>query len=130
MHLPGYPDDDWAVHPANSSTLDAPSSGVRVYRTAVDLNVPRGLDVSVSFKLTAPSNSTFPPTRPGYSNCVRALLFVNGYQYGRFNPYVGNQIRYPVPPGILNYFGENTIAVSVWSLAAEGAEVKVEWEVN
>jgi hypothetical protein len=55
---------------------------------------------------------------------------VNGYQYGRINPYIGNQIDYPVPPGILDYNGDNTIAITVWSQSAEGAEVKVEWNVE
>ncbi|KAF4979174.1 hypothetical protein FZEAL_4547 [Fusarium zealandicum] len=130
MHLPGFPDDNWTAYPSKNKTLENPSPTVRVYRTTADLDVPEGLDVSISFKLTAPSNSTFSPTKEGYSNRVRALLFVNGYQYGRFNPYIGNQQSFPVPPGILNYQGENTIAVTVWSQAAEGAEIMVEWEVD
>lgn len=31
-------------------------------------------------------------------------------------PQIGNQIDYPVPPGVLNYNGENTFAVSVWNV--------------
>ena len=133
-HLPGFPDGDWEVE--NGTTLAVPGAGVRVFRAVVPLRVPDGLDVSVSFRLTAPdvsgTNSTlgFAPTVGGYSNRVRALLFVNGYQYGRFNPYIGNQVDFPVPPGILDYDGDNTIAVTVWSQSAEGAEVKVEWNLD
>lgn len=129
MHLPGFPDNKWASY-SKKKTLENPSSGVRVYRTTVDLDVPKGLDVSISFKLGAPSDSTFSPTKSGYSNRVRALLFVNGYQYGRFNPYIGHQTSFPVPPGVLNYNGENTIAVTVWSQSAEGGEIKVEWDLD
>lgn len=135
-HLPGFPDSNWTTQP--STPLSVPGAGIKVFRTVVPLHVPDGLDVSVSFQLTAPgpsgnlssSNATFAPTVPGYSNRVRALLFVNGYQYGRFNPYIGNQIDFPVPPGILDYDGDNTVVVTVWSQSAEGAEIKVDWDLD
>jgi hypothetical protein len=130
MHLPGYDDKDWTAHHANATTLDHPSAGVRVYRTTVDLEVPAGLDVSISFKLTAPFYKGLAPSQEGYGNQVRTLLFVNGYQFGRFNPYIGHQTSFPVPPGILDYHGENTIAVTVWSQSADGGELKVEWELD
>jgi beta-galactosidase len=57
-------------------------------------------------------------------------LFVNGYQYGRYYPYIGNQIEYPVPAGILNYKGTNTISVAVWAQTEEGASVGLDWKVN
>lgn len=132
-HLPGFPDDEWTVE-AGASTLAVPGAGIKIFRTVVPLHVPDGLDVSISFRLTAPGSSTnssaFTPTVQGYSNRVRVLLFVNGYQYGRFSPYIGNQIDFPVPPGILDYDGDNTIAVTVWSQSAGGAEVKVEWNLE
>ncbi|KAH6951533.1 glycoside hydrolase superfamily [Fusarium avenaceum] len=129
-HLPGFSDKKWKSYSSKQDTLANPSAGVRAYRTTVDLDIPDGLDVGISFKLTAPSSTTFSSTKKGFSNRVRVLLFVNGYQMGRFNPYIGNQISFPVPPGILNYSGENTVAVTVWSQSAEGGEVKVEWEVD
>ncbi|KAK7961878.1 beta-galactosidase B [Apiospora aurea] len=126
MHLPGYDDSSWPTT-TTGSTLSVPGAGIRIFRTIVPLSVPSGLDVSISFRLTAaedssPSSST--------SNQLRALLFVNGYQYGRFNPYIGHQIDFPVPPGILDYDGDNTIAVTVWSQSSEGAEMTVEWNVD
>ena len=60
------------------------------------------------------------------SKTIRAQLFVNGYQYARFNPYVGNEIKFPVPPGILNYSGDNVIGLSVWAQSEEGAQVDVQ----
>ncbi|KAK7728882.1 hypothetical protein SLS53_009345 [Cytospora paraplurivora] len=131
-HLPGYPDSSWPS--SNGTTLAVPGAGIRVFRTVVPLSVPDGLDVSISFLFSAPGNgsssSTFVPTVAGYSNQVRALLFVNGYQYGRFNPYIGNQVNFPVPTGILNYNGDNTVVVTVWSQSAGGAEVKLGWDVE
>lgn len=129
MHLPGYPDADWEALESDGSVLSVRGAGVRVFRMEVPLNIPSGIDTSISFRLTAPSDATF-SSSTGKTNQLRALLFVNGYQYGRFNPYIGNQIDYPVPPGILDYNGMNTIAVTVWSQVAEGAAMKVEWNVD
>ncbi|KAF7595028.1 hypothetical protein BBP40_007629 [Aspergillus hancockii] len=129
VHLPGYPFDKAETLPTNNMTLSVPGAGIRVFRTVVPLKVPEGIDVSISFRLTAPSNGTF-VSENGYTNQLRALLFVNGYQFGRFNPYIGHQIDFPVPPGVLDYSGENTIAVTVWSQSADGAEMKIEWSVD
>lgn len=132
MHLPGYPDGTWPT--SNSTTLVVPGAGIHIFRTVVPLSVPAGLDVSISFQFSAPENgsssSTFVPTDARYTNQVRALLFVNGYQYGRFNPYIGNQIKFPVPTGILNHSGDNTVVVTVWSQSAEGAEVELGWDLE
>ncbi|KAH0423248.1 beta-galactosidase b [Colletotrichum camelliae] len=128
--LPGFPDEDWETLSSSNETLSVSDAGIKVFRTVVPLDVPTGLDVSISFRLTASSNDTFAPTQEGYSNQLRALLFVNGYQYGRFNPYIGNQIHYPVPTGILNYNGDNTIAVTIWSQSSQGAELKIEWQAD
>lgn len=132
-HLPGYPDEDWTPASSSSSatTLAVPGAGIRAFRTVVPLSVPAGLDVSVSFQLSAPGNGSTSGTFVSeYTNQARVLLFVNGYQYGRFNPYIGNQINFPVPTGILNYNGDNTIVVTVWSQSAQGAEVEVGWDLE
>ncbi|CAG9945472.1 unnamed protein product [Clonostachys rosea f. rosea IK726] len=128
MHLPGFPGKCWAD--VNSSALVVPSAGVRAFKTVVPLDVPSGLDVSVTFRLTSTGNEGYEPSDPGHSNRLRALLFVNGYQYGRFSPYIGNQIDFPVPPGVLNYKGDNTILVTVWSQSAQGVEMKIDWKLD
>jgi hypothetical protein len=131
VHLPGYPDEDLADYEdGDSGTLIVPSAGIRAFRTVVPLSVPEGLDVSVTFRLTSTADETFTPTEASYSNRLRALLFVNGYQYGRFSPHIGNQIDFPVPPGVLDYGGDNTIVVTVWSQSADGVEVKVDWKLD
>lgn len=43
---------------------------------------------------------------------------------GKFLPYVGNQVEFPVPPGILNYSGDNTVGLSIWN-QDDGAEASV-----
>jgi hypothetical protein len=111
-HLPGFDDSAW-----NSSS---PSTGfkgadVKFYRTTVALDIPEEVDASFAFVLNAVG-----------SKAIRVQLFVNGYQYGRFNPYVGNEIKFPVPPGILNYSGDNVIGLSVWAQSEEGAQVDIE----
>ncbi|KAF1945159.1 putative beta-galactosidase B [Clathrospora elynae] len=111
-HLPGFNDSAW-----NSSS---PSTGfegadIKFYRTTIPLLIPEGVDASFAFVLNASG-----------SKAIRVQLFVNGYQYARFNPYVGNEIKFPVPPGILNYAGDNVIGLSVWAQSEEGARVDVE----
>lgn len=140
-HLPGFPDSDWAAVSTSASAsgnattggtkLVVPGAGIRVFRSVIPLSVPAGLDASISFQFSAPGNgSTRSTFVSDYSNQARALLFVNGYQYGRFNPYIGNQITFPVPTGILDYNGENTIAVTVWSQSAQGVEVGLDWNLE
>ena len=43
----------------------------------------------------------------------RALIFVNGWQMGIYANELGPQRTFPVPPGILNPNGINTIAIAV-----------------
>ena len=102
-----------------SPTSGLTEAGVHFYRTVVPLDIPSGLDVSLAFVLNATG-----------SKKVRVQLFVNGYQYARFNPWVGNEVRFPVPPGILDYAGNNTIGLSVWAQSEEGAQVSVELETQ
>ncbi|KAM7208335.1 family 35 glycosyl hydrolase [Naviculisporaceae sp. PSN 640] len=140
MHLPGYPDDGpgWSsVNNGSSSAslggtagtgskLVVSSPGIRIFRTVVPLHVPPELDVSISFKFSVDKAAKG-------SDAVRVLLFVNGYQYGRYNPHIGNQVTFPVPPGVLNYDGENTIAITVWNQRekeGDSVEVGVDWVVE
>jgi hypothetical protein len=113
-HLPRFDDSAW---PAATPSEGFSGAGIQFYRTIVPLDVPTGLDVSLAFVLKAEK-----------SKKIRVQLFVNGYQYARFNPWVGNEVKFPVPPGILNYAGDNTIGLSVWAQSEEGAQVSVEME--
>ncbi|KAK5163381.1 uncharacterized protein LTR77_010754 [Saxophila tyrrhenica] len=116
-HLPGFDDSAWKTSSPPTDGLTGP--GIQFYRTVVPLSFPLGLDVSISFKLSAP-----------HSHKLRAQLFVNGYQYGRFNPHIGNQVDFPVPPGVLHYSGNNTIGLAVWAQSEEGGQVGIDWKLN
>jgi beta-galactosidase GanA len=72
-HLHGYPDSHW--NNTTSPSTGKSGAGVTFYRTVVPLDIPAGLDVSLSFVLKSPPGST-----------LRAQLFVGGYQYGRYVP--------------------------------------------
>jgi beta-galactosidase GanA len=64
-HLPGFDDSKWEASSPTSEGLSG--AGVRFYRTTMSLNVPKGLDVSLSFELSSPGSTK-----------LRCLLFVNG----------------------------------------------------
>ncbi|GLB44363.1 putative beta-galactosidase [Lyophyllum shimeji] len=114
-HLPGFDDTEWVTR--------SPSDGVEnatigFFRTTSHINLPRGYDASLELVLTAPAGSL-----------LRAQLYVNGYQYGKFVPQIGHQIAFPVPPGILNVRGQNVVGLNLWSQTAAGAKVDVKWNV-
>jgi beta-galactosidase GanA len=100
--LPGYPDADW-------STVTLPTSdnrpGVSWYRTDVPLDLPKGQDTSLGLTISDD------PARK-----YRAMLFVNGWMVGNYVNYRGPQHSFPVPNGILNPNGSNSIAIAVWNL--------------
>lgn len=124
-HLPGFDDSAWgeeeSTKDSTTSVLSFEGATVRFFRTTIPLDIPAHTDVSISFVLSTPASVT---------TKYRAQLFVNGYQYGRYNPYIGNQVVYPVPVGILDYTGENTIGVAVWAQSEEGASIGIDWRVN
>jgi beta-galactosidase GanA len=99
--LPGYPDSSWA-----STTLPTSDTtpGVSWYRTNVALNLPKGQDTSVGLKITDDPSRHY-----------RALIFVNGWQLGRYINDTGPQHNYPIPNGILKPNGSNSIAIAVWN---------------
>ncbi|MDT8912671.1 beta-galactosidase [Amycolatopsis sp. PS_44_ISF1] len=100
--LPGFPDAGW--QPATLPSKDA-TPGVSWYRTTANLDLPHGQDTSLGLTIT---------DDPGRQ--YRALLFVNGWQLGQYVNYLGPQHSFPIPNGVLNPDGRNTIAVAVWNL--------------
>ncbi len=99
--LPGFPDSTWSsvTLPHSSGT-----AGVGWYRDTVTLDLPAGQDTPLALTITDD------PARR-----YRALLFVNGWQLGRYANDVGPQHVFPIPEGIINPRGTNTIAIAVWS---------------
>lgn len=109
-HLPGYEPPPSAN---NSRPLDGVSGAEgRFYTTTFDLNLNADLDVPLGIQLSAPENTK-----------AVVQIFVNGYQFGHYLPQFGPQSRFPIPPGIANNQGRNTMAVSLWALTEEGARL-------
>lgn len=111
-HLPGF-DVTADSHFSKSSPSDGiQEADVRFYVTDFTLDLPADLDVPLGIELAAPA-----------STVARIQIWINGYQYGKYVPHVGPQTRFPVPPGILNTHGNNTLALSLWAMTAAGARL-------
>ncbi len=110
-HLPSPPLDAFT----NGSPMEGiDQAGVTFYAAKFALDLPADkydIPVAVNF-----DNSTS-------SGDYRALLFVNGFQYGKYVKDLGPQKEFPVPEGILNHNGDNWIGVSIWALDEGGAKV-------
>ncbi|KAI8064245.1 putative beta-galactosidase [Gongronella butleri] len=113
-HLPGFPDTNW-TEAAIPDPVERP--GVSWYRTEFDLDIPAGYDVPIGVRFTDDSSKKY-----------RALLFVNGWQFGRYANDLGPQTLFYIPQGILNHNGQNTIAIAVVSLDAKTSIGKVTLE--
>ncbi|KAF9873844.1 hypothetical protein CkaCkLH20_08578 [Colletotrichum karsti] len=104
-HLPQPPSQDWNV---GNPLKDEMKAGIRLYTTEFDLNVPEGWDVPLDVVFSRAADVNF-----------SVHLFVNGWQFGKFLGRWGAMDYFPVPEGILNYRGKNTIAITSWSQAKE-----------
>ncbi len=100
--LPGFPDSSWARVRLPYSD---PNPGVSWYRTDVALNLPRQQDTSLGLTIADDPSRQY-----------RAMIFVNGWEVGNYVNYVGPEHSFPVPNGILNPDGRNSIAIAVWNL--------------
>lgn len=115
-HLPGFDVSSWIT----AQSLRIKTDGISFFRSTISTYVPTGLDASLAFVITD----------PGTTRDFRVQLYVNGYQYGKFWSRIGNQIEFPVPPGVLDYSGKpNTVGIVVWAQDAGGAEVNVSLKV-
>ena len=117
-HLPGFdPSASRAFSPPASSTgsptsAATRSAGVRFYTTTFHLNIDSDLDAPLGIELSAPAGTV-----------ARVMIWVNGYQYGKYVPHIGPQTRFPVPPGVVNNRGLNTLCLSIWAQDDEGARL-------
>ncbi|KAG8722514.1 hypothetical protein FRC08_001028 [Ceratobasidium sp. 394] len=87
-------------------------AGIKAYKTKFSLNVNETTDLTVSFKFTRTPSSNY-----------RAMLYVNGWQFGRFASNYGPQTVFPIPEGIINHRGVNDVLLTLWSLDAAGAKI-------
>lgn len=92
------------------------SAGVAYYATNFTLSLPADTwDVPLSLVF---ANDTSAAAAP-----YRALIFVNGYQLGRYTSNIGPQTDFPVPEGVLDYSGDNWLGLTLWALGSDGAAV-------
>jgi len=112
-HLPEPPSQGWSERSPIDDGLE--EAGVGFFTTTMNLDLPMGYDVPLSFVFT---NNT-----ERVEN-YRAQLYVNGYQFGKYVNNIGPQTSFPVPEGVLNYHGTNYLALSLWALDSDGARVE------
>ncbi|KAK7188532.1 hypothetical protein DPSP01_005498 [Paraphaeosphaeria sporulosa] len=109
-HLPGFDTSKWTK--ASPVTDGVKGVGIKWFTTTFTLDIDRDLDVPLGIEVGAPSGTI-----------ARVLLFINGYQYGKFVPHIGPQTRFPIPPGIINTRGKNTLSVALWAQTEAGAKL-------
>ncbi|KAI5810302.1 glycoside hydrolase superfamily [Peziza echinospora] len=90
--------------PTHSPFIGVPSPGITFYRTSFNITFPSSYDVPISLVL-------------GISDLTKArvLIFINGYQMGRYVNHIGPQTEFPIFPGIINN-GENVLGLAVWGM--------------
>ncbi|KAK3720145.1 hypothetical protein LTR37_003969 [Vermiconidia calcicola] len=125
-HLPGAPIDSWSS--SGGPTEGISSAGIAFYGAELELDLPAGWDVPLSFTFT---NATSADALGSSASAYHVQLYVNGFQYGKYKNHIGPQTSFPVPQGIWNYHGTNYIAFALWSLEPDGAKVEgLELTVN
>jgi len=81
----------------------APDAWIGWYRTTFDLKLSAGIDAPMALVLDK-----------ALTGNDKAIMFINGYNMGRFWPERGPQTRFFIPAGVLNTNGKNNIAIAVW----------------
>ena len=109
-HLPEANDTSWQAVTLPASRAPA---GTNWYRTSFDLSVPKENDATIGIAF---GDTTKPRSPVSY----RVLIFVNGWQMGQFIAHVGPQRVFPIPEGILDHHGRNSVALAVTSDGAAG----------
>lgn len=87
-HLPGAPLAGW--NKSTSESVCTPyagltSAGIKAYHTTFNLNIPAGVDIPIALKFERTPTSSY-----------RSVIYINGWQFGRFNSRDGPQTLFPV----------------------------------
>jgi beta-galactosidase GanA len=104
-HLPGDANRSWK--PVGSPADGSLSPGITWYRSTFRLDLPRGQDVTVGLRFGGDT------TRP-----YRVLIFLNGWNVGKYVNDLGPQRDFVLPAGLLDERGQNTLALAVVTPAA------------
>jgi beta-galactosidase GanA len=106
-YLPEAPDRSWTriASPAAGSLVP----GITWYRDTFRLDLPRDQDVSVGLRFGGDTSRPY-----------RVLIFLNGWNIGKYVNDLGPQRDFVLPAGMLHEHGENTLALAVVSAGAAG----------
>lgn len=99
-HLPGDSNRSW--RPVGTPADGELSPGITWYRTTFRLDLPRTQDVAVGLRFGGDT------TRP-----YRVLIFLNGWNVGKYVNNLGPQRDFVLPAGPLRERGENTLTLAV-----------------
>ena len=96
-HLPGFPitSTGWITSSSSTPYTGISTAGIRAYRTTFDLSLPTNVDIPIALKFTRTPSSSY-----------RSVVYINGWQFGRFNSKDGPQEIFPVSDHTIR---ENTI---------------------
>jgi hypothetical protein len=108
--LPSFPSTTFTS--TSSPMTGLSKSGIEFYVTTFQLNIDSDLDAPLGVELSSPAGTQ-----------ARVMIWINGYQYGKYVPHIGPQTRFPIPPGVINNQGLNTLAVSLWAQTDAGAKL-------
>ncbi|KAF7297228.1 Glycoside hydrolase family 35 protein [Mycena indigotica] len=117
-HLPGFDTSSWESREL-SAGLPSGTAGVGFFVTKFKLDIPEGIDALLSFNF-----------REGEGQTYRAFVFINGWHMAKRVANLGPQLKFPVHQGILDYHGENTIAVALWSMDKFAVSPKLQIEID
>ncbi|KAK0202212.1 glycoside hydrolase family 35 protein [Desarmillaria ectypa] len=109
-HLPGFDTSSWESRDLSRGLPDL-AAGAGFFVTTFELDIAAGYDVPISFVFDESLGQPY-----------RVYLFVNGWMMGKRVGNLGPQSKFPVHEGILDYHGENTVAVALWAME-EGVPV-------
>lgn len=117
-HQPKPPTSKWAT---SAPTTGISKAGVAFYTTSFKLELPKTFDTPLYFTF---ANSTATATATSTPAKYRVQLYVNGYQFGKYINHIGPETSFPVPQGILDYRGSNTVALTLWAHQPDGARIE------
>jgi hypothetical protein len=118
-HLPFPPTLSPAFLTSTSPFQGMNKAGVAFYTTPFNLSLPYGWDIPLSFAFT----NTTSGNGNNHTAAYQVQLYVNGYQFGKYIHHLGPQTAFPVPEGILDYHGQNWVALMLWAMEAGGARI-------
>lgn len=60
------------------------------------------------------------------TSCLaNSLTHEPSYQYGKYISHIGPQTEFPIPPGIINNAGPNTIGIAIWAQEEAGVVLDI-----